>query len=160
MESEMNFNEKTGLFYLNKNRSLFADLSSEERSWVAKLIVGTIISDNLVQKEELIYIAKAIDFLENEKEKLALVEMVRSKSIPELVKLNVEDREVAVDILFGAAHLILADTKVKPGEMAFFKRASSKLGFGREYIEDVIKWTIVFQKIKRREKELRSLGLD
>jgi uncharacterized tellurite resistance protein B-like protein len=154
----MDYTEKTGLIYLNRSHSHFENLSPQERLWIARVLVGSVCSDKEIKKEELVYIAKAIDFLDSNEEKIKLVEMVRSKKIPALPKLKNIDSKVALDLLFGSAHLIAADKEVKSSELLFFKEASKNLGFKRDYVESVIKWTINLAKIKRLEEKLRLEG--
>ncbi|MCF8060616.1 MAG: hypothetical protein K9K67_15040 [Bacteriovoracaceae bacterium] len=155
----MSLKDKTGIIYLNKKQDHFEALNSEQKSWVARVLIGTICSDMYVQEEELIYIAKAIDFLESREEKLNLIEMVKSKTIPKLPSLKKLEPNVAIDLLFGCANLIAADKKINAKEMTYLEIAGHQLGFEKVYIHSVINWAINLAKIKRIEKKLRSQGV-
>lgn len=113
-------------------------LATDEKSWFAKAIAGIIISDGVVDKNELEFLRQFLSFLDNPEDVNALLELVKSMKLPQLGYLQT-DKEKAFTILKYLVQFIIIDDDLHPMEEKFFRQATKLLGFSSDVADKFLK---------------------
>ena len=137
----------------------FNEYDERELDWIADVLVGAAACDNNISEEELIFMAKALDFLNDKKKQLALVDKLRSKKVGKIKLIEIKDNKKAVSILFACMRLMATDRQLKKVEIRYFGELAQRLGFEKSYIEELLQWGKDYSQIKAKEKELFTKGL-
>lgn len=116
------------------------DYSPKVKKWIAYAITGAICSDGVVSQEELEFLKKAIDFLDDKESVYAIVEMAKEKTIPDLTYLSNEDvsRQQALRIMHLIGSIIIDDYKLTKTEKTYLEIVAHKLRFSNEFYKGFI----------------------
>ena len=104
-------------------------LSPEEQNWLVKAVVSIIVSDGQVEENQIKFLKRVFkSYLENEPhETLAeIASLLKSKTIPKLVKLHVDDLERLIFILNILSASVFANGKKLKSEVSQYFEAGKK----------------------------------
>ncbi len=112
-------------------------MSRDEKRWFAHAIAGMICADGAVDASELAYLKEAVGFLEDEAEINALVKTVKSKQMPHIEPIRM-DNQLAFVLLKHLAGLSITDGKLTNSEVKYFKKLGGLLGFPENILQKII----------------------
>ncbi len=115
-------------------------LSKETKIWIAQAVAGLITADRAVCDEEVQFLRKAIDFLDDKAEILKVIDLVKLRNKPSLGRLEI-DLELSCRILFFLSEVIVADHTLTKGEIEYFQTIGMLLGMDSEKCFKIVQWS-------------------
>ncbi len=135
----------------------FADtLPKMVKRWFAHAIAGAITADGIVDDDEVQFLSKAIEFLDSEDEVHELLELVKTKALPELQSMSSIDRNQAFRMMATITQIVANDGKLSKGEVIYLKSVTKKLGFSVHFSTQLINWAKKSADVKREFSELKK----
>lgn len=138
------------------------DFSPKIKKWIAYAITGAICSDGIVSNDELEYLKKAIDFLDDKESIYTIIEMAKSKSIPDLAYLTNEDitRDQALRIIYLIGNVIIDDSKLAKSEKIYLEIVAQKLRFSSEFYKGFIEYLERSISLNSFKESLRKIAMN
>lgn len=122
------------------NLSFLDKLDKDQRKWMTIAIAGMIVSDGVIDKRELNDLGGVLLHMENIEKAESLITMLKSREIPKLPAITVEDRTVATQMLFSLAKVGIVDNSLSSREADFLIYAGAVLSFPKDYVQEVLRW--------------------
>lgn len=116
-------------------------LSEEQKQWFALAMCGAIIADGNVAPAEIQYLEKAISFLPSTDKVDALIQAVKNQKLPPIGSLPKATRELEVKMLIELTLIISSDNSISTREMDYIFTIGKKLGFEKEFVQVILKWS-------------------
>ncbi len=121
------------------SQQLFLRLSEEQTAWVIQAAANVIIADGKIESEEFEVMQDIIQYLENEKQLLQLLDCVRTMKPFELEELQVEPR-LGADIYFFLANIAYVGGIMTQDEAELFPKYSKLLQLDTDFCKSIIRW--------------------
>jgi hypothetical protein len=130
------------------------ELLPEEQKWLARAVVRIMLSDDMVDEKEMVFLKKLSRVFHDEESQTTLHEiadLIRNKELPELDKLAVEDPRHLIFMLNILVSSIFANEKKMEEEVKNYFLAGLKLGM----TYDILMLKLAYQKDRFRIKMLQ-----
>ncbi|MDH5560875.1 MAG: hypothetical protein OEY59_08475 [Deltaproteobacteria bacterium] len=109
------------------------ELLPEERKWLARAVVGIILADGVVEKDQVVFMKKLFKVFDSQESRETLEEVVgllKEKKIPKIGELKVSGVEHQIYILDILSAAVFANGKKLRQETDVYFEAGKKLGIG------------------------------
>jgi hypothetical protein len=144
-----------GYMQKNKNKIRYMkELLPDEQKWLARAVVRIMLSDEMVDDMEMVFLKKLSRVFHNEESQTTLHEianLIKNKELPELEKLTVEDPRHIIFMLNILVSSIFANEKKIDEEVKNYFLAGLKLGM----TYDILTLKLAYQKERFRIKMLQ-----
>lgn len=134
-----------------------ASLSADEKKWFAIAITGIVVADGVISQDEIVYLQKALAFLENKATIDKMIVMIKERKLPPLKPLRINP-VIGFEIFKELAMIAASDTKLAKKEAEFLKLAGNRLGFDTNFIQKVISWSVKLTEVRKEEAKLKELA--
>ncbi len=107
------------------------DLNTTEQKWLAKAVVSIILSDGIIEKNQVTFIKKLSSVFLQEESKETLIEisgLLKEKELPDIDEMVVEDVDHLVFMLDVLTSSVFANGKKLKEETAKYFEAGQKMG--------------------------------
>lgn len=140
------------MYELKIQHEFLERLSPDGKKWLARAMVGALVSDKALDVSEMPYMKEALNIVaKDEKEKQALLQAAKTRQIPDIDNLEV-DRAAAGDFFYYLVELIAADGKVKNSEVNYLMEICGKLGFPPETAKAALRWSRDLVKLNQERR--------
>ncbi len=133
-------------------------MDEKQKYWFAVAICTAITADGNIAPEEILFMERALSFLNSEDQINTLVKAVKDQNLPQLERFPGADRDQAAKIFLELVLVVCADDVLGVREIDFLLRAGGRLGFGREYTRILIRWGAEGIVRQRKMHHLIRLG--
>ncbi len=130
------------------------ELLPEEQKWLARAVVRIMLSDEIVDDKEMVFLKMLSRVFHDEESQTTLHEiasLIKNKELPELEKLIVEDPRHLIFMLNILVSSIFANEKKLDEEVKAYFLAGLKLGM----TYDILMLKLAYQKDRFRIKMLQ-----
>lgn len=130
------------------------ELLPEEQKWLARAVVRIMLSDDMVDDKEMVFLKKLSRVFHDEESQETLHEianLIKYKELPELEKLTVENPRHIIFMLNILVSSIFANEKKLDEEVKNYFLAGLKLGM----TYDILTLKLAYQKERFRIKMLQ-----
>ena len=138
--------------------SLFETLDSEQIHWMTLAIAGVVIADGIIDNEERNVVKDILVHMESLEKAESMLAVLTAKKIPTLPKITIQDRSVAVEMLFTAIGVAIVDDHLSPTEAKYLMYVGAVLSFPKEFIEDCLDWAKEQTEMNRRRMRITQRG--
>jgi hypothetical protein len=135
------------------------DLLPEEQTWLVKAVVSIIVSDGQVEENQIKFLKIVFrQYLENEPEEtlIEIFSLLKTKTIPELEKLRVDDLERVIFILNILTASVFTNGKKLKSEVNQYFKAGKKLGLEVGSLSYRLSLEAERERIKRKLLDVRQ----
>ena len=143
-------------FKLESSLEFVNNLSATGKKWFANAVLGAVTSDGRVDKEELVFLKRAISFLDDIDEVKELIEAAKNRVVPELSQRKDFSRDTAFKMVMCLCEIVSYDGDVSDGEEQFVRETSRKLGFDFYFVEKIMAYTKHAMKLSVKFREIRK----
>lgn len=133
-------------------------LSSKEQNWLVKAVVSITVSDGQVEENQIKFLKKVFkNYLENEPHEVLaeIASLLKTKTIPKLEKLQVNDLERLIFILNILTASVFTNGKKLKSEVNQYFEAGKKLGLEVGSLSYRLSLEAEKERIKRKLSEMR-----
>ena len=131
------------------------ELLPSEQTWLIRAVVRIMLSDNVIDKKEMVFLKRISKVVFHDKESDDTLDeigrMIRGKQVPELKPLKVEDPEHIIYMLNILVSSIFANDQKIDEEVKNYFLAGLKLGM----TYDILTLKLAYQKERFRIKMLQ-----
>ena len=117
------------------------NLSREQKSWYAGLVVGAIIADGEINVSEVEFLKEVISLISDPAERSVLMGHVVAKTMPELVAPPTDiGKEIIAAIFVELIMISISDFDFDPKEKAYLKKIAQITGIDDSYYKELMDW--------------------
>ena len=109
------------------------NLSPKDKIWFAQAIAGMVIADGRVDESEIVFLKKAIGFLDDREEIDRLMAIVKQGKPPQLEEAHIDSKQ-AFSMIKYLLELMIADSRLSPGEIHYFLYTGKLFGYSGEVL--------------------------
>lgn len=135
------------------SNAFIKSLPNVAKKWAANAVAGIISADGIITEKETELLREVISFLENIQDINEIIATVKNRQKPELKVLKT-DRKTASKLLMTLAMVALTDDNLTGAEAEYFRYIGNRLGFDRNFSEEIIKWGQDYIVLNNRKKSL------
>jgi hypothetical protein len=131
------------------------DLAPDQQRWLALAVVNILMSDQLLDEKEAVFLRKLAKVFDNEESRDVLREiarLVKSKASYELDRIKVDDPERLIFMLNTMCSAIFANEKKQVDEVKSYFQAGLRLGVTYE----ILMLKLAYQKERFRLKQAQK----
>jgi hypothetical protein len=139
--------------------SSMKDLKSGEQKWLTKAVVGIILADGIIEKDQVTFIKKLSSVFLEEESKETLLEisgLLRVKEFPQLEGIKVDNIEHLIYMLDVLSAAVFANGKKLNEETAKYFEAGQKMGINIGTLSYRISLEAEKFRVKRKLVEIRE----
>ena len=140
------------------DESLFEILEPEQKHWMILAIAGMVFADGKLDKDEREDLQLVLSLMEDIEGAQKLMKRLTGKQLPQLPKISVEDRGLAVLLLSTLTEVAIADNILSPNEAQYLIYIGAVLHFPKAYVEDFLTWAKQKAELNKFEESLVTQG--
>ena len=120
--------------------SIFEILEPEQKHWLILAIAGMVFADGKLDKDERDDLILVLSVMEDIDGAQKLMKRLKGKQLPQLPKITLQDRGLAVLLLSILTEVAIADNILSPNEAQYLIYLGAVLNFPKDYVENFLNW--------------------
>ncbi|MCP4296194.1 MAG: TerB family tellurite resistance protein [Proteobacteria bacterium] len=133
-----------------------AELSTKQQFWYAQVLIGTIMSDGELDRDEVSFVKMALSFVQDPRLRKQLAAYISNHTSPPLTKPPELSRDILVQIFIEVMLIVSADEVLGAQEIVYLKKLSDLCGFPKELHDQLVRWCELGVRWKQARNPLIS----